>query len=135
MYMFIMEYCNLVVPKLRRNIFFGICILICGLVSTNEYHHLYYSSVSYTGEGMFPHLILNHGVLYNLYNVFIAYYFIVILWVAIRKLRQTKSPIIRKQLLMILTGFAKRMSEFGRKSTVTLIWERKQNFISLKSLL
>lgn len=102
MYMFIMEYCNLVVPKLRRNIFFGICILICGLVSTNEYHHLYYSSVSYTGEGMFPHLILNHGVLYNLYNVFIAYYFIVILWVAIRKLRQTKSPIIRKQLLMIL---------------------------------
>ena len=41
MYMFIMEYCNIVVPKLRRNIFFGICILICGLVSTIEYHHLY----------------------------------------------------------------------------------------------
>ena len=102
MYMFIMEYCNLVVPKLRRNILFGICILICGLVSTNEYHHLYYSSVSYTEKGMFPHLILNHGVLYNLYNVFIAYYFIVILWAAIRKLRQTKSLIIRKQLLMIL---------------------------------
>lgn len=75
MYLFIMEYCNIVVPKLRRNILFGICILICGLVSTNEYHHLYYSSVSYTQEGMFPHLILNHGVLYNLYNVFIAYYF------------------------------------------------------------
>lgn len=102
MYLFIMEYCNIVVPKLRRNILFGICILICGLVSTNEYHHLYYSSVSYTQEGMFPHLILNHGVLYNLYNVFIAYYFIVILWAAIRKLHQTKSPIIRKQLLMIL---------------------------------
>lgn len=102
MYMFIMEYCNIVVPKLRRNIFFGICILICGLVSTNEYHHLYYSSVSYTQEGLFPHLILKHGVLYNLYTAFIVYYFAMILWVAVRKLRQTRSPIIRKQILMIL---------------------------------
>ena len=102
MYLFIMEYCNLVVPKVRRNIFFGICILICGLVSTNEYHHLYYSSVSYTQEGLFPHLILNHGVLYNLYTAFIAYYFAVILWVVIRKLRQTKAAIIRKQVWMLL---------------------------------
>lgn len=102
MYMFIMEYCNIVVPKLRRNIFFGICILICGLVSTNEYHHLYYSSVSYTQEGLFPHLILKHGVLYNPYTAFIVYYFAMILWVAVRKLRQTRSPIIRKQILMIL---------------------------------
>lgn len=102
MYMFIMEYCNIVVPKLRRNIFFGICILICGLVSTNEYHHLYYSSVSYTQEGLFPHLILKHGVLYNLYTALIVYYFAMILWVAVRKLRQTRSPIIRKQILMIL---------------------------------
>lgn len=102
MYMFIMEYCNIVVPKLRRNIFFGICILICGLVSTNEYHHLYYSSVSYTQEGLFPHLILKHGVLYNPYTAFIVYYFAMILWVAVRKLRQTRSPIIRKQILMTL---------------------------------
>lgn len=102
MYMFIMEYCDIVVPKFRRNLFFGICILITGLVFTNPYHKLYYSSVSYTQEGLFPHLILKHGVLYNLYTAFIGYYFIVIILFCIRKFHQSRSEIARKQVLVML---------------------------------
>ena len=102
MYLFITDYCEIVVPKFRRNLFFGICIFIMTLVFTNPYHKLYYSSVSYTQDGLFPHLILKHGILYNLYTAFIGYYFIVMVLLCIEKYRQTRSEIVRKQVLTML---------------------------------
>ena len=101
MYLFIMEYCNIIVPKFQRILFFSICIIICGLVTTNKYHHLYYSSVTFTQEGLFPHMILKHGVLYNLYTAFIVCYFFMIIFLCIHKFCQTRSSIIRKQVLMM----------------------------------
>lgn len=108
MYVFVMEYCGVGVKKSRRNFFYAICVAIAGLVYTNEYHHLFYSSVSYTNDGLFPHLVLKHGIFYNLYSIILLYYFVGMVYVCARKYRQNDSEIIRKQVsvLMVMVLFS-----------------------------
>lgn len=108
MYVFVMEYCGVGVKKSRRNFFYAICVAIAGLVYTNEYHHLFYSSVSYTNDGLFPHLVLKHGIFYNLYSIILLYYFVGMVYVCARKYRQDDSEIIRKQVsvLMVMVLFS-----------------------------
>ena len=108
MYVFVMEYCGVSVKKSRRNFFYAICVAIAGLVYTNEYHHLFYSSVSYTNDGLFPHLVLKHGIFYNLYSVILLYYFVGMIYVCVRKYRQNDSEIMRKQVsvLMVMVLFS-----------------------------
>lgn len=108
MYVFVMEYCGVSIKKSRRNFFYAICVAIAGLVYTNEYHHLFYSSVSYTNDGLFPHLVLKHGIFYNLYSVILLYYFVGMVYVCVRKYRQNDSEIIRKQVsvLMVMVLFS-----------------------------
>ena len=102
MYVFVMEYCGVGVKKSRRNFFYAICVAIAGLVYTNEYHHLFYSSVSYTNDGLFPHLVLKHGIFYNLYSIILLYYFVGMVYVCARKYRQNDSEIIRKQVSVLI---------------------------------
>lgn len=108
MYVFVMEYCGVGVKKSRRNFFYAICVAIAGLVYTNEYHHLFYSSVSYTNDGLFPHLVLKHGIFYNLYSIILLYYFVGMIYVCVRKYRQNDSEIMRKQVsvLMVMVLFS-----------------------------
>lgn len=108
MYVFVMEYCGVSIKKSRRNFFYAICVDIAGLVYTNEYHHLFYSSVSYINDGLFPHLVLKHGIFYNLYSVILLYYFVGMIYVCVRKYRQNDSEIIRKQVsvLMVMVLFS-----------------------------
>lgn len=108
MYVFVMENCGVGVKKSRRNFFYAICVAIAGLVYTNEYHHLFYSSVSYTNDGLFPHLVLKHGIFYNLYSIILLYYFVGMIYVCVRKYRQNDSEIIRKQVsvLMVMVLFS-----------------------------
>ena len=108
MYVFVMEYCGVSIKKSRRNFFYAICVAIAGLVYTNEYHHLFYSSVSYTNDGLFPHLVLKHGIFYNLYSIILLYYFVGMVYVCVRKYRQNDSEIIRKQVsvLMVMVLFS-----------------------------
>lgn len=108
MYVFVMEYCGVSIKKSHRNFFYAICVAIAGLVYTNEYHHLFYSSVSYTNDGLFPHLVLKHGIFYNLYSIILLYYFVGMVYVCVRKYRQNDSEIIRKQVsvLMVMVLFS-----------------------------
>ena len=108
MYVFVMEYCGVGVKKSRRNFFYAICVARAGLVYTNEYHHLFYSSVSYTNDGLFPHLVLKHGIFYNLYSIILLYYFVGMVYVCARKYRQNDSEIMRKQVsvLMVMVLFS-----------------------------
>lgn len=102
LYLFVMEYCGASVPKALRNTFFLICLIISSLVFTSEHQTLFYSSVDFTQDGLFPHVILGHGILYNIYTVFLCYYFIGMIIVCIRKYKKTESALIRKQLLILL---------------------------------
>ena len=76
LYLFVMEYCGVSIPKSRRNIYFLISLTITMLVYTISHHGLLYSSIDFTQDGLFPHMIIHHGILYNLYTVFLCYYFL-----------------------------------------------------------
>ena len=52
MYLFVMEYCGVKLSKKKVNLFFGISVFVAALVFTNEHHSLFYSSISYTKEGL-----------------------------------------------------------------------------------
>lgn len=103
LYLFVMEYCGVSISKRYRNIFFCIGLTITMLVYTNKYHHLFYSSIDFVNSGMFPHMVLHHGILYNLYTMFLCYYFLGMIIVCIRKYRRHESPIIQKQILILLS--------------------------------
>ena len=58
-------------PKWLKALMFLIATVTLGLVVTCEQHTLYYSSIDYTYEGSFPHLVLGHGMVYHLYTVYL----------------------------------------------------------------
>lgn len=102
LYLFVMEYCGVSVSKLRRNILFLISLTVTILVFTNDFHRLFYSSIDFTDGGLFPHMIIHHGILYNLYTAFLCYYFLGMIIVCIRKYRRHESQLIQKQILILL---------------------------------
>lgn len=74
MVLLIVEYFR---RKLSRWVIALLVIIHAGivvLVYTSEYHNLYYTTIDYTQEGLFPHLVLGHGIVYNAYTILIAGY-------------------------------------------------------------
>lgn len=102
MFAFVMEYCGVSIKKVQSTIYYSICIFIACLVYSNDYHNLFYSSISYTYDGIFPHMILKHGVLYNIYTLFLLYYFVIMIYVCVRKYRQNSAGIIRNQVSVLI---------------------------------
>jgi HD-GYP domain-containing protein (c-di-GMP phosphodiesterase class II) len=72
------------------------------LVMTCEHHTLYYSSIRYVDEGMFPHLMFGHGILYKLYMALVVTYFALCIFLLIRQYCREKRPIMKKQIFFLL---------------------------------
>ena len=102
MYVFVMEYCGFSVPRWAKRILFSIASFISVLVMTCEYNTLFYSHISYTNSGLFPHLVLSHGLIYNLYTAFFAFYFIHMFFACIRFSVLHNSQLIHKQVLLLI---------------------------------
>lgn len=102
MYIFVMEYCGFSVPKWGKRILFLLASFISVLVFTSDYNTLFYSHISFSYSGLFPHLILEHGVVYKLYTAFFAFYFISMFFACTRYSLQHKSRLIRKQVFLLI---------------------------------
>ncbi len=87
MFLFTMQYCGIRFPKLLVSVMTAVHAGITLLVFTCEQHHLFYSSIGYTYDGYFPHLVLEHGVCYMLFMFLVALYMVILLIVCIRRLR------------------------------------------------
>jgi len=61
----VLNYCRIKYPKPLGLILFFFHAGITVSVLTCEYHTLFYTSIAYTKEGVYPHLILGHGIIYN----------------------------------------------------------------------
>lgn len=95
---FFMERMDIKAPKFLYPVLGIMHLSVSGLVLTCEYHSLYYSSIAYTQEGLFPHLVLGHSVFYMVYHVIILTYFVFMLVVGVNRLRHTKSRRERIQI-------------------------------------
>ncbi len=88
LFFLVLHLCGVELPEVVKVILLMVHVSIVGLVFSCEYHPLFYTSIGYTQEGVFPHLVLGHGIFYYIFmgSVF-AYYFIdmVIAWGQIRR--------------------------------------------------
>lgn len=101
MFLFVMEYCRIQLPKPILAALITIHTGITILVFTCENHGLYYSHIAFTKKGVFPHLVLGHGIIYILYLGFMFIYFIIFILTSTTYYKKVNTAIERTQIRFI----------------------------------
>lgn len=100
-FFFVMRFYNINIPKWIRYAMCGMHIGISILVMTCDRHFLFYSSIDYTYEGFFPHLVLGHSLIYKIYSGIILIYLLILVGSGIYRYRTTNGKRTRKQILYL----------------------------------
>ena len=105
MFLFVMNYCHINLPKIITYLLICIHLSITVLVFTCEHNNLFYTSIEFTQEGLFPHLVLGHGIIYILYTGLFVVYSVIITVVCFKYYKKVNSKVerihIRSFLYMI----------------------------------
>lgn len=127
-FLFIMEYCRVFMPRWLKQLLTVCHMAVSFLVLTCEHNRLYYASIDFVDDGMFPHLVLGHGPVYLLYHGVVALYFIVMFAVCFRRFIVVKSQAEKRRivyffliLIVMMTGLLGFMSGKTRGYDSTLI--------------
>lgn len=99
MFFFMLELYQIKCPRALTVLLCGIHIGVSLLVLTCEKQSLFYSSIEFVEEGYFPHLVLGHGIVYNLFTVCIVVYLALILIFGAIKYRRSGNLRERKKIL------------------------------------
>ncbi|MCM1157678.1 MAG: diguanylate cyclase [Bacteroidales bacterium] len=102
MFLFVLEYCHVKLPKWLEIMIIFYQASLTVMVHTCEHHKLFYNSISFTEDGVFPHIVFGHGFFYNLYTVVIFLYCIVIVYICFKKYRIVESKNEKMQIWIIL---------------------------------
>lgn len=100
-FIFIMRFYDIHIPRRIKYILCSLHIGISLLVFTCDKHSLFYSSIGYTQEGYFPHLVLGHSPVYILYSGLVLVYLLILLGVGIYRYRTTTGAREKKQVLYL----------------------------------
>lgn len=101
-FMLAADYCRVEINRYLKTLFGTIQMFIIGLVYTFDSHRLFYSKISYTEEGMFPHLVKGHGVLYNAYTAMLIFYGIATAVIYIQYIRRTQNKHEKQMCAMLI---------------------------------
>ena len=85
MLLFVLDYCKVRMPKWLPSVLTCLHIVVIFMVMTCDQHNLYYSSIEYTTEGVFPHLILGYGPVYMAYHTLLVGYMVTMIIACARK--------------------------------------------------
>lgn len=85
MLLFVLDYCKVRMPKWLPSVLTCLHIVVIFMVMTCDQHNLYYSSIEYTTEGVFPHLILRYGPVYIAYHTVLVGYMVTMIIACARK--------------------------------------------------
>lgn len=102
MFLFVMEYCKVRLPKALTAFLVLMHTSITALVFTCDKHKLYYDSIDFTHEGIFPHLILGHGIIYIAYMLVMIIYFIAIIITALKYYKKVSTVVEHTQIKFII---------------------------------
>lgn len=101
-FFFIMQYCQIEIPKKVQLLLTVFHISIATLVFTYPHQKLFYTDVEYSTDGLFPHNDCGHGVMYNIYTASLVLYFIIITSVVISILVKERRKKRRIQMWYML---------------------------------
>jgi len=79
MFLFVMECCGKKLPVWLSHILLAVHIYVITLVWNYKNTTLYYSSIDYVEDGLFPHLVLGHGIVYQLFTIVTFSYMFIML--------------------------------------------------------
>jgi len=100
---FVLQYSGWKMPVWLKCTLGLIHAFILGLVWTCENNTLYYSSIEFSEEGLFPHVVLGHGTVYNIFTVITFLYMAVMFFVCIVKLAGPHTYAQKIRMLCLLT--------------------------------
>ena len=106
MFLFIMDYCKVRMPKWLPIVLSCFHAGIMVLVMTCEKHSLYYSSIGYTLDGVFPHLVFGYGPVYVIYHIGLAVYVVTMVVACFRKYIHVVNEGERNRLLAFFSIIA-----------------------------
>lgn len=98
--MFMAYYCNIDIPKVVFQIFMVFNTLMLGVIMTCDRHQLYYKSIRFSDEGLFPHAEFEKGICYQM---LMAVMLGLMVWYIILCLTEVKKRkgIEKKRLLLL----------------------------------
>lgn len=85
MFLFVLDYCKVRMPKWLPSVLSCFHIMITLLVMNCEKHKLFYSSIEFTTEGVFRHLVFGYGPVYVIYHVALIVYVIIMVIACVHK--------------------------------------------------
>lgn len=78
MFLFVMEYCKVRLPRWLPNVLSCFSTIVTFMVLLCDKHTLYYTSIEFVSEGIFPHLVFEYGKMYLFYHSVLVVYIAVI---------------------------------------------------------
>lgn len=102
MFLLIVEYCRIKIPGWLTGVLMFFQFAVTALVFTCEYQTLFYTSIDFTEEGVFPHMVFGHGIVYNLYMAVVVLYVAAMVAICIHALRQHNSSKRKTQITLFL---------------------------------
>lgn len=102
MFLFVLRYYKVQLPKLLKR---ALCIVHVGismLVLTCSHHKLFYTSIDFVEDGYFPHLVLGHGLLYNLYILCVVIYLAILMVIGMKRYRRAETLKERRQICFFI---------------------------------
>jgi len=101
----ILELARIKIPKVIAFLAVLIQLFIMLIVLTSEHHNLYYSADrKFVDEGLFPHAVYGHSMLYVLYTVLLNVYIVLGLYLLIRLYYKEENKDKRKTYVLFLFG-------------------------------
>ena len=113
MFLFVMDYCKVRMPKWLPSILMCFHFLITLIVMTCEKHKLFYSSIGYTDEGTFRHLVYEFGPVYRVYHIGLAVYVVLMVIVCARRYIHMNNAGDRSRLLSFFSIIVVMMLGWG----------------------
>lgn len=101
---FILQFCKVRIPKRVPLILFVFHQMLYGIVLTNDWHHLYYSSITFSEEGLFPHNVYCHGPVYYLAMLIPYVYLIFNFVLLVKTYKKLKTAEEKKQMLYLIAA-------------------------------
>ncbi len=99
MFLFVMEYCRAKIPVWLERALVCFHIAIALLVLTCDYHRLFYSSIEYTTDGLFPHLVFGHGIIYIIFYAVVGVYVVSMAAACIQRYMRVRGEVEKRRII------------------------------------
>ena len=103
MFLFVMEYCRVRLPKWLPNVLASLHTAEILLVLVCEKHTLYYRTIEYTTKGFFPHLVTSAGAVCMIYYCSVGIYALIMMSACVYQYHQRANETEQRRLLAIFS--------------------------------